>query len=244
MCSNFSKYKIVFFKFLCLIPVPRYWVVCCGRCWCVVGGWCRGWLGHPCFVLRRITDYTLTATAVWLVYFVWNGTWGTLCELWSTWPSAFASATTKKSFAWHRHKRERMIIQMWMTPQTIRLMLQNKCTNRRCGKNFIQKRNFFWHLNFLIFMMCAIWGTLIKPKNCPNHAHSCQNYPKSVVFEDATRTMICCIEESQCSVSSWLVLFLCVCARLGLSCQTSWQHLSVPRPAGWCSGAVQSPSTR
>ena len=42
-------------------------------CWCVVGGWCRG-LGHPCCVLRRIADYRLTATAVWLGYFFgkWN----------------------------------------------------------------------------------------------------------------------------------------------------------------------------
>ena len=31
-------------------------------CWCVVGGWCRGWLGHPCCVLRRITDYRRTIT--------------------------------------------------------------------------------------------------------------------------------------------------------------------------------------
>ena len=39
-------------------------MVCCGhRVWCVVGGWCRGWLGHPCCVLHRITDNRLTATA-------------------------------------------------------------------------------------------------------------------------------------------------------------------------------------
>ena len=32
-------------------------------CWCVVGGWWRGWLGHPCCVLRRIADYRLTSQA-------------------------------------------------------------------------------------------------------------------------------------------------------------------------------------
>ena len=78
MCSNFTR--LFFFKFLRLIPVLRRWVVCCGHR--VVGGWCRGWLGHPCCVLRRIADYRLTATAVWLGYFVWNGTWGTSDEQW------------------------------------------------------------------------------------------------------------------------------------------------------------------
>ena len=43
-------------------------------CWYVVGGWCRGWLGHACFVLCRIRDYSLTDTRFWLGYFVWNGT--------------------------------------------------------------------------------------------------------------------------------------------------------------------------
>ena len=31
-------------------------------CQCAVGGWCRGWLDQPCCVLRRITDYRLSAT--------------------------------------------------------------------------------------------------------------------------------------------------------------------------------------
>ena len=41
-------------------------------CRCVVGGWCRGWLGHPC-VLRRITDYRLTACCLtWIFCVKWN----------------------------------------------------------------------------------------------------------------------------------------------------------------------------
>ena len=52
-------------------------------CWWLVKGVARPPI---CCVLHRITDYwliataadyRLTATAVWLGYFVWNGTWGT-----------------------------------------------------------------------------------------------------------------------------------------------------------------------
>ena len=59
-----ALHKIVFLQLFALDSCTKIlsgllWA----SCWCIVGGWWRGWLGHPCGVLRRITDYRLTATA-------------------------------------------------------------------------------------------------------------------------------------------------------------------------------------
>ena len=65
-------HTIVFLQVLRLIPVLRYWVVCCGhRVGVIVGGWWRGWQLATHAQNPQITGSP--PLTVWLGYFVWNG---------------------------------------------------------------------------------------------------------------------------------------------------------------------------